>query len=76
MITPEQIAVAILMQLDIARREALSKSETVDEVSIIVNFIDDAVRAERKRCVGILQRAREGDIDGDLRALISRINHP
>jgi hypothetical protein len=32
-----------------------------------------ALAAERKRCAGIIQLARFGEIDGDLRCLISRI---
>jgi hypothetical protein len=33
----------------------------------------DEVKQERARCIAILQAARFGDIDGDLRSLISRI---
>ena len=31
--------------------------------------------AERERCIGIVNLARSGEIDGDLRAIISRIRH-
>lgn len=42
----------------------------------IDNVTRDAVIAERKRCVSILQLAREGEIDNDLRSLINRIENP
>lgn len=32
-----------------------------------------ATMAERDRCAAIVQLAREGEIDGDLRSIISRI---
>ena len=35
--------------------------------------MDDAVEIERKRCAGIVQLARAGDIDQDFRSIIHRI---
>ena len=33
----------------------------------------EAVMAERERCAAIVQLARHGEIDGDLRCIIARI---
>ena len=38
--------------------------------------IEKAVAAERERCIEILQRARQGEVDGDLRCLIHRMKYP
>ena len=47
----------------------------MSDLSTIGNAaIDAAVDAERKRCVAILQAARLGEVDQDLRAIISLIN--
>lgn len=35
-----------------------------------------AIATERQRCAAIVQLAREGEIDGDLRSIIHRINNP
>jgi hypothetical protein len=36
----------------------------------------EVIETERARCIDILNAARMGRIDGDLRCLISRINNP
>jgi len=42
---------------------------------ITKEMLDAAVAEERERCIGIVQLARLGEIDGDLRSIISRIKH-
>ncbi len=37
-------------------------------------LIDDAIKAERKRCNRIVQAARNGEIDQDWRSISHRIN--
>lgn len=39
----------------------------------VIGLVDGAIAAERERCRAIISRARHGEIDGDLRCLISRI---
>ena len=38
--------------------------------------VDAAVAEERKRCAAIVQAARHGEIDNDLRSIIHRIENP
>jgi len=42
----------------------------------IMALVDAAVQAERARCAEIVQLARFGEIDGDFRSLIHRIENP
>lgn len=58
-----------MIELDQKTIEACGAVRNRDEVISLVT-------AERNRCVVILHRARAGDIDGDFRALISRVLHP
>lgn len=42
----------------------------------IVKLVQDAVEAERERCASIVQEARNGDRDTDLRSIIYAIKNP
>jgi len=44
--------------------------------NLLLAEMDERVKAERERCIAIVQAARRGDIDGDLRCLISRMKDP
>lgn len=39
----------------------------------LAKVTQDAVEAERARCIAIVQSAREGEIDTDLRSIINRM---
>lgn len=46
------------------------------EAKFIDAEIARGVTRERERCAAIVQAAREGEIDGDLRSIIHRIKNP
>jgi hypothetical protein len=57
------------MELDAKTLEACGRARTRDDIIALVT-------AERERCAGIVQLAREGEIDGDFRSIIHRIKNP
>jgi len=54
---------------DLAARHGM----TPEHLNGIAEDVLTTLQAERDRCVEVLQRARLGEIDGDLRSLINRI---
>jgi hypothetical protein len=41
----------------------------------VIGLVEGAIAAERERCMAIVSRARNGEIDGDLRCLLSRMKY-
>lgn len=53
---------------------SMARSQDERAISRMVGAAMEAARdAERKRCIAIVSAARFGEIDGDLRCLISRM---
>lgn len=51
----------------------MAEMEARDRADAARRNVEQAVMNERARCAAIVQRAREGEIDGDLRSIIHRI---
>ena len=57
------------MELDQKTIDTCGRARTRDDVISVVI-------AERARCIHIINLARSGEIDSDLRSIISRIKYP
>ena len=57
------------MELDAKTLEACGRARSRDDIVALMT-------AERERVINIINLARAGEIDGDLRCLISRIRNP
>jgi hypothetical protein len=54
----------------------MAEQSRMQQQAILSEAIQAAVAKERARCASILQAGRTGEIDTDLRSLISRIEKP
>lgn len=69
--TPEQHAVELCLRL------SAMKPEGEDDIANLLKWsFERAINDERTRCAGIVQEAREGERDTDLRSIIHAINNP
>lgn len=60
-------------QLDADGCEVGVSRQALDEALALLDSMDHIQAYERARCVAIVNAARSGEIDGDLRCLISRM---
>lgn len=59
-----------------ARYDELMREGKHGHYETMFRVVREEVELERERCAGIVKCARFGEIDGDLRSLIHRIENP